>query len=160
MTIGPAPMIRMLWRSLRLGMRTILHRTDETIEKVGNVARARRGFGVALEGKSRTIGPRESLQGTIEQRHMGHAAVSGQRFRIHSEAMILRGDKDLLGVDVLYRVVGAVMPKSHLCRPRATCLRHQLVAEANTERRNSALHHFPRHVDRVIARLGVARSVG
>ena len=83
MMIGPAPMMRMLWMSVRLGIFGKLdllfapdqmaggqasardaahHGIEETVEQVGHVVRARARFRVSLEGKGRHIGAGDALQ--------------------------------------------------------------------------------------------------
>ncbi len=61
---------------------------------------------------SRTPGGRsagKALQRTVEQRHVGNAAVGRQRGNIDGEAVVLRRDQHLFGIEVLHRVVRAVV---------------------------------------------------
>src|SRR5260370_21789708 len=51
MTMGPAPMIKILSRSVRLGI--LVHQPDEPPEHVMTVLRPRAGFGVMLDRKHR-----------------------------------------------------------------------------------------------------------
>ncbi len=67
---------------------------------------------------------------------------------------------DPAAVEVLDRVVGAVVAELHLVGARAGGERHDLVAEADAEGRHAALDELARRRDRVVARLGIARSVG
>jgi hypothetical protein len=60
--------------------------------------------------------------------------VRRQRIGIHRKAMVLAGDQDLSGLQILDRVVGAVVAELHLHRPGAGRQRQQLVAQADTER--------------------------
>src|SRR5688572_21588191 len=100
MTIGPAPMIRTLEMSVRLGMiipsrrarraaarasggfpgvarlqrarRLVrLHQPDEAIEQVIHVARPRARLGMALKAERGTIGAHKALQRSIEERNVG-----------------------------------------------------------------------------------------
>src|SRR2546427_6597642 len=55
MTMGPAPMIRMLLRSVRLGIFVFLHQRREAVKQVGDIVRAGRSLGVALEAERRLV---------------------------------------------------------------------------------------------------------
>jgi hypothetical protein len=56
--------------------------------------------------------------------------------------MILAGDQDLPGLEILDRVVGAVMAELHFHRPGARSQRQQLVAQADTEGRYTVWRGF------------------
>src|SRR5688572_40263 len=99
--MGPAPMISIDLRSVRLGMLgasdrmrrssrllsghagpcglVFVHQCDEPIEQVINVMRTGTGFGMPLKAECRTIGTREPLQTAVEQRYMRHAHVRRER---------------------------------------------------------------------------------
>src|ERR1051326_5513803 len=111
MTIGPAPMIRIDLMSLRLG---IAHQLREAVEQVADVVRSRTRFRVPLETERRAIGARQSLEGTVEERYMRRPQVAAQGRRVYGEAVVLARDDDLAGVEVLDRVVRAVVPELHL----------------------------------------------
>src|SRR4051794_2035850 len=100
MMIGPAPMMRMRWMSLRLGIFVFLHHRREAIEQGGDVMRAGRGFGVALEAEGRAVGAGEALQRAVKQRDVGDAAVVRQAGGVDCEAVVLRGNQDLPRVEV------------------------------------------------------------
>src|SRR5450830_183829 len=114
MMIGPAPMIRMLLMSLRLGMFIVLHHRHKFIKQGGDVMRPRRCFGVALEAERRLIGTGKTLQRTIKQRYVGNAAIGWQGCSINGETVILRSNEDLLGVQILHRMVGTMVTELHL----------------------------------------------
>src|SRR4051794_32599372 len=101
MTIGPAPMIRMLLRSVRRGISALLHHGDEAIEQIADVMRPWTGFRMSLEAECGPVGKRNSLQAAVEQRLMRDADVAGERRLVHREAVILAGDQHLSGVDIL-----------------------------------------------------------
>src|SRR5690349_9556197 len=130
MTIGPAPMIKMLLMSVLFG---IFHHLLESIEQISDVARARASLRMPLKTKRRSVSARQSLQRPVEQRNMRCAKVGGDGLGIHREAVVLAGDDDLAGVQVLHRVVGAVMAELHLHGLRARSEAHQLVAQADAE---------------------------
>src|SRR5512139_852663 len=112
MTMGPAPMMRMLFRSVRLGM--VGHQLDKSVEQIAHVVRAGAGFRVALEAECWNVGAGDTLQRTNEQRDMGAANIGGQRRRVHRESMVLARDRHPPAVEVLDRMVGAVVAKLHL----------------------------------------------
>ena len=63
---------------------------------------------------------------------------SGSVFVVHREAVVLAGDLDLAGGEVLHRLVGAAMAAVQLVGARAERQRQQLVAEADAEDRHAA----------------------
>ena len=168
MTIGPAPMIRIEWRSLRLGMRApalgvaarLFHQADEAVEQVADVVRPGRGFRVALEAERGLVDVGQALQRAVEERDVRRPQRRRQRLRVDREAVVLAGDADPAAVEVLDRVVGAVVAELHLVGARAGGERHDLVAEADAEGRHAALDELARRRDRVVARLRIARAVG
>ncbi|MCY1433135.1 hypothetical protein D9M71_491560 [compost metagenome] len=91
---------------------------------------------------------------------MGGAQVARQAGLVRAEAVVLAGDHHHAGVEVLYRVVGAVVAVAHLHGPGAGGQGQQLVAEADAEYRNLGLQHVLDSLDGVVARLGIARTVG
>src|ERR1700722_739982 len=97
MTIGPAPMMRMLCRSVRLGMsaaagalaqrlfgqfqlrlQAAQHQVVEALEQGLQVMRTGARLGVPLEGEGRAVGEAESLQRAIEERAGGRRKVLGK----------------------------------------------------------------------------------
>src|SRR5215468_233012 len=61
-----------------------------------------------------------------------------ERFRVNTKAVVLRGDLDLAGEQVLHRMVRAVVAKLKLERLAAQCQAAELVAQTNSENGNSA----------------------
>src|SRR5579862_2624180 len=74
--------------------------------------------------------------------------------------MILAADEYLAGLEVLHRMIRAVVAEFHLHRAPAGGEAEDLVAEADAEQRQVALQELLRRLDGVIARFGIARSVG
>src|SRR5580765_1683139 len=75
--------------------------------------------------------------------------------------MILAGDDDAPRVEVLHGMVRAVVAELHLHRLRARGEPHELVAKADAEHRQPRrVEDLADRLDRVVARLGVARAVG
>src|SRR5262245_44999021 len=116
MTIGPAPMMRTLWMSVRLGTPALLHACRESIEQIPDVVRPRARFGVSLEAERRAVGAGEALKAAVEERDVGGLEVRRERAGVDGESVVLAGDHDRPVVEVLYGVVGAVMPELHLDR--------------------------------------------
>src|SRR3546814_8708030 len=104
MMMGPAPIMRMLFRAVRLGMMRYLflagHQADEFVEQHDDVVRARAGFGMALEAEGGTVGELEALQRAVEQRYVRDPRIGRQRGRVDADAVVLAGDEHALGIEV------------------------------------------------------------
>src|SRR5689334_17183006 len=131
MTIGPAPMIRMLLRSVRLGI--LGHQPDKSLEEIMAVLRAGARLGVVLHREYWLAGHPQSFVGAVEQRKMRGLHSAGQALGLHDKPVVLAGYLDLAGQQVLYRVIGAPVAARHLARASAERQRQQLVAEADAE---------------------------
>ena len=149
MTIGPAPMIRMDFISVRLGIslrRSLpffaFHHLDEAGEEVVAVLRAGRGFRVVLHREHRLVLQLQPAIGAVEQRDVGLLDDLGQAFAVDGEAVIHRGDLDLAGGEVLHRMVRAVMALMHLLRRAAEREAEHLMAEADAEHRQAESTSF------------------
>src|SRR5579875_91324 len=136
------------------------HQLCEAFEQVRHVMRPRAGLGMSLETERRAVGERKALQRTVEQRDVGHAGVGGQRRGIDRETVVLRGDQYPAVVEILHRVVGAVVAEFHLDGLRTQRDAHQLVAETDAEQGNLCIEEFARRGDRVTACGRIARAVG
>ena len=143
MTIGPEPRMRILWRSSRYAART---RLQEPVEQVEGVVRPRAGLGVVLDGRARDVEQLEALDRAVVEVDVGqlrraevglpaHRLVgldaSAAVRRPHREAVVLRGDLDPAGAQVLDRVVGAAVAEGQLVGLQADRAAQQLVAEAD-----------------------------
>ena len=92
---------------------------------------------------------------------MGHDHAIGQAFGDDHEAMVLAGDLDLAGGQILDRVIGAPMPDLHLPGPGAKGDGEELVAEADAEDRYPGAQQLRYHRHGVSAgRRRIARTVG
>ena len=136
------------------------HQRSETVEQVADVVRPGAGLGVTLEAEGRAVGARQALQRAVEQRHMRRTQVGRQRRLVHREAVVLAGDGDAAGVQVLHRVVGPVMAELHLEGPRTRGQRQDLVAQADAEGGDAGVDQLPGRPDGVVAGLGVTGAVG
>src|SRR5216683_1727407 len=114
MTIGPAPIIKMLSISVRLGM--LVHQRDKPFEEVMAVLRAGARLRMVLNRKHRLADDPQTLIGLVEKRQMRGLDSSGQALGLDDEAVILAGDLDRSGQQILDRVIGAAMAARHLSR--------------------------------------------
>src|SRR5256885_16812079 len=128
MMIAPAPMMRMLLRSVRFGITPpagppqgrrapprgavqrrsrklggsyllFLHQRDETVEQVRDVVRAWGSFRVALEAEGGAVGAGQALQGAVEERDVRGTQVGRQGLLVDREAVVLAGDADAAVVE-------------------------------------------------------------
>ena len=69
MTMGPEPMIRMRWRSLRLRHPLFVsrHEFDEVVEEVVRIVRPGRGFRVILHAEDRLAAMAEAFERLVVQ---------------------------------------------------------------------------------------------
>ena len=88
---------------------------------------------MTLKTECRPVGAGQTLQRAVEQRDVGWAAGWPQRLRVDRETVVLAGDADPAAVEILHRVVGAVVAEFHLEGRRARGQRHDLVTEADAE---------------------------
>src|SRR5436190_21787252 len=93
-------------------------------------------LGMTLETEGGAIGPRQALEGTVEQRHMRRAQVVFDASGIDREAVVLARDDHLTGIEILHRMVRSMVAELHLERLRAGGEAHQLVSEADAEHRD------------------------
>src|SRR5258708_15990185 len=110
MTSGAAPRIRMDWRSVLFG----IHHHREAVEQVADIVRPGARFRMPLKTERRSVNTRQALQRAVEQRYMSGSERRRQRSRINSKTMVLAGDDYAPGVEILDRVVRAVMAELHL----------------------------------------------
>ena len=95
MMMGPEPMIRMRWRSLRLRHLAFAssHQLHEIVEQVVRIVRAGRGLGMVLHAEDRLAAMAEAFQRLVVQIDVGDFDLAEfERIGIHREAVIVRGD--------------------------------------------------------------------
>ena len=132
-------------------------RTDSRVHGAG------RCLGMVLDREHRAVLEPDALDGAVEQRAVGDLDIAGQAGIGHGEAMVLAGDLDLAGGQVLDRVVGAMMAERHLLRPAAERQPQHLMAEADAEHRRAAVDQlldFGHRVDAGCGRIARARWRG
>ena len=118
------------------------------------------GFRVALETEGVPVGAMDSLQAAVEQGFVGHPQVVRHVGLVHRETVVLAGDQHRAVVQVLYRVVGAVVAELHFHGAGATGQSQQLVSQADAEHRDIGFQYLPDSLDGVIAGLRVAGAIG
>ena len=101
--------------------------------------RPRRGLGMVLDGEHRPVLEPDALDRAVEQRAVGDLDRGRQAGVGDREAVVLAGDLDLAGGQVLDRVVGAVMAHGHLLGAAAQRQAQHLMAEADAEHRLAAV---------------------
>ena len=69
---------------------------------------------MALETKRWHVRSLKSLQTPIEQRAMSRPHVARQGFFVDGEAVILAGDEDATRIQILHRMIRAVVAEFHL----------------------------------------------
>src|SRR5947207_3018489 len=94
-------------RSMRDRLDRGLASADST--KVMAVLRAGAGLGVVLHREDRLAPDRQAFVRPVEQREMRRRDPFGQAVGIDDEAVVLAGDLDLAGGEVLDRLIGAAM---------------------------------------------------
>ena len=146
-------------RGVAPGVLAGLELLDEAVEEIVDVVRAGARLRVALEAERRSVHEAETLQAAVEEGHVGHFRVGGKGRRIDREAVVLARDQHASRFNVLHRMVRAVVAELHLHRLRARRQRQQLMAEADAEDRQPGIEQLADGADRVVAGLGIARSV-
>src|SRR5689334_15036379 len=113
------------------------HHLDETREEIMTVARAGRGLRMVLHREHRLVLEREAAIGSVEQRHVRLLDILRQRVLVHRESVVHRGDLDLAGGEILYRMIGAVVALMHLHCLAADRDAEHLMSEADAEGRRA-----------------------
>ena len=78
---------------------------------------------------------------------MGLLQARRQRLARHDETVVMRGDLDAAGCEVLNRVVAAAVTQMHLNRARAESQREQLMPKADAKDRQPRGQQFADHGD-------------
>src|SRR6266849_11131246 len=142
------------------------HQLDEPLEQVVRVVRPWRGLGVVLHGEDRQLPMPHALGGAVVEVHVGFDEPGLlHRPGIHAEAVVLRGDLDAPGLEVLHGMVGAVVAELELVGAAPEGQAQDLVAEADAEDRQLAdelAHRFHevRHGFGIAGAIGEKEPVG
>ena len=119
---------------LSLGIDAASHHGNESLEHAVAVERPTVGFGVELERKGPLARVVEAFTGAVvdvDEAH--HRPGIGQRGVVHGVAVILTGDIDPAGLEVLRRLVCAPVAELHLSCACAGGNGHHLVTQADAE---------------------------
>ena len=114
---------------------------------------------MALETECRGILQFDTLQGIIEERTVRRPNVRGQAIFINGKTMVLTGDHDLAAVQILHRVVGAMMTDFHFYGAGTGRQAQSLVTQANAENRHLLFDEGLNGPDGIVARLRISGAV-
>src|ERR1700693_1857607 len=121
--------------------------------------RARTRLGMPLKTERRSVGARDALQRTVEQRAMRGPEVPRQCGLVHRKAVVLSGYQHAAGVDLQHRMIGTVMSELHFHGLGAAGQSEQLMTQANTEHGDVGLEKLCNGGDGIVARLWIAGSI-
>src|SRR5437667_10372423 len=127
-------------------------KSAEFVEQRRGIVRSGRGFRMILDTENRPGLVAHSLDGLIVEIEAIHRHIGGKRAGINGEAVILSRDFHLAGLQILDRLVRAAMAEFQFEGLAAKCLAKNLVAQANSENRNAALHQITDGLDRIAER--------
>src|SRR6185295_10475391 len=93
-----------------------VHQRGEALEQIEGVVRAGGGFGVVLDAEGSQIFRREAFARAVVQVDVRRDDALREGIEIDAEAVVLRGDLDLAGREILHRLVRAAMAELQLVR--------------------------------------------
>ena len=102
--------------SVELADPAAAHRLDEPVEQVPAVVRARPRLRVVLHREGAGFGNGQPFTHAVVEVDVGQLDPARERGCVHGEVVVLAGDLDGAGREVLDRVVGAVVPERQLHR--------------------------------------------
>src|SRR6266498_609025 len=138
--MGPLPMIRMLARSSRRGMRVLSrsgHELCELVEEIRGVVWAGPGLGVVLDAERGRVEHAETLDNAVVEVDVREGCAA-ERVEVDGVVVVLARDLDLAGGLVAHGMVGAVVAEAELEGAGAEREPEDLVAEADAEDRDLA----------------------
>src|SRR5215468_12570948 len=114
------------------------HQIGEAMEQVIGVVRSGRRLRVVLHGEHGPFTVTQPLAGAVVEVLVRRLPPARRhRRRVDGEAVVLRGDLDLAGGEILDRMVGAVMTERQLVSPPAGRQTEDLVAQTYAEGRHA-----------------------
>src|SRR6185436_19114439 len=135
------------------------HLGDELAEEIVAVVRSGARLGVVLDREDGEVAMAEALDGAVVQVHVRQLERGIVEERgIHREAVVLRGDLDLSGAQVLHRMVRPTVAELELEGLAAAGEPEDLVAEADAKD-GPRFDELAGRLDRVIAGLGIAGAI-
>src|SRR5579872_2683279 len=114
----------------------------EALEQRLQVVRTGAGLRMTLEAESRPVLQRDSLQRAVEQRAMRGPDILRQRGLIDGEPVVLAGDEDPPGFQILHGMVRAVMAELHLHGASTHGQAQDLMPQADAEQRQVGLEQL------------------
>ena len=112
----------------------VLHQLYEIFEQIVRVVWAGGGFGVVLDGEGRLVFAAESLVRVVVEVQVRQLDIFiFERVGVHAEAVVLAGDFDFSGLEILNGVVGSAVAKLELVGFGAERQGENLVAETDAE---------------------------
>src|SRR6266436_2124880 len=124
----------------------------EFVEQRSGIVRAGRGFRMILHAENRLGLVSHSFNGLIVEIEAVHRHIGGKGVGINGEAMILSRDFDLAGLQVFDGLVRAPLAEFQFEGLATKCLAENLVAQADSENRNAALHQIIDGLHRIVER--------
>src|SRR5579872_1389910 len=170
-TAGPSTVLkRSASASTSLGMTEVvksrispfplLHHLGEVFEQIMRVVGTGTGFRVILHAEERQVLVPQAFQCVVVQIHVREFDFArGQRIRIDGEVVVVRRDLDFAAVQLLHRMIAAVMPELQLVGLASERDAGKLVAKTNSKDRLAA-HETANVVDRVSTGFGISGPVG
>src|SRR6185503_16767797 len=128
------------------------------VEQVRRIVGAGAGFGVILDGVDGKAAMPEAFDRVVVQVDVRNFTIGGQRVGIDREAVVLRGDLDTSGRQILHRLVSTVMPKRQFVGSATERETHQLMPKAYPKNRITSDQLFEVRYDSG-ERLGITRPV-
>ena len=107
--------------------------SDKLVEESFVVIGAGSGFGVVLHREDGVFRASHTFNGVVVQVHVSDFHIIRERFIICGKAVILRGDGDFSGPEILNGVISATMTKLKFISRTSIAMSEDLVTETNTE---------------------------
>ena len=101
----------------------------------------------------------KALQTAVKEGAVRGTGIGRQRIGIHRKTVVLARDVDALRFNVFHRVIGAVMAELHLEGLRTDGEPHDLMTEADAEKRQLGRDGLLRHLNGVCAGRRIAGTV-
>ena len=142
------------------GSAALGHGIDETIKQGCHIVRAGTGLRVTLEAEGGFVRAFNTLQRAVEQRLVGGSQGRRQTGFIHGKTVVLAGDHHYAAIQILNRVVGAVVAVTHFQGLGTGCQRQQLMTQTDAEDRDIGFQDVLDRLNGIVAGLRVTRAVG
>ena len=141
-------------------MGVALHHVGELSEEIVRIVRSWRRFGMVLDAEKGQLFVAHAFVGVVVEIHVGNFNVARrERFGVDAEAVILGGDFDFLGEEVLHGMIRAVMAEFQFEGLAAKSETAELMAEADAKDRNAA-EELLDIFDGIAHRLRIAGTIG